>query len=83
MNIDQIIKEAIAEDVGPGDYSSLSTIPSDSKNKAKLVVKEAGVLSGISIAEKVFETVDSELNFTRLIEDGSKVEVGDVNLFLQ
>jgi nicotinate-nucleotide pyrophosphorylase (carboxylating) len=78
MNIDQIIKEAIAEDVGPGDYSSLSTIPSDSKNKAKLVVKEAGVLSGISIAEKVFETVDSELNFTRLIEDGSKVEVGDV-----
>lgn len=78
MNIDKIIKEAIAEDVGPGDYSSLSTIPSDSKNKAKLVIKEGGILSGISIAQKVFATVDPTVIFKKLIEDGTKVKVGDV-----
>lgn len=78
MNIDQIIKESIAEDVGPGDYSSLSTIPSDSQNKAKLIIKEAGILSGISIAEKVFAAVDSHITFNKLIDDGSKVKVGDV-----
>ncbi len=78
MNIDQIIIEAIDEDVGSGDYSSLSTIPANSKNKAKLVIKEAGILSGISIAEKVFAAVDSTLKFTRLIEDGAKIEVGDI-----
>lgn len=78
MNINQIIKEAIAEDVGPGDYSSLSTIPSDSKNKAKLVIKEAGILSGIGIAEKVFASVDPNIAFNKLIEDGAKVEVGDI-----
>lgn len=78
MNINQIIKEAIAEDVGPGDYSSLSTIPSDSINKAKLVIKKAGILSGIGIAEKVFDSVDPNIAFNKLIEDGAKVEVGDI-----
>ncbi len=78
MNIDQIIKEAIKEDVGPGDYSSLSTIPVGSYNKAKLVIKEAGILSGVSIAQKVFNYVDSKIIFTKFIEDGSEVEPGEI-----
>ncbi len=78
MQIDKIIKEAIAEDVGPGDYSSLSTIPKETQVTAKLIIKEAGVLAGVDIAKRVFEVVDPEVEFIKKIEDGVPVDVGDV-----
>jgi len=78
MNIDNIIKEAIAEDVGSGDHTSLSTIPRTAQNKAKLIVKETGILAGVDIAKRVFEMVDSSLEFTKLLEDGTKVKHGDI-----
>jgi len=77
MYIDKIIKEAIAEDVGAGDYTSLSTIPKDAQATAKLVIKEEGILAGIDIAKKVFEVVDSDVEFIIKIEDGVAVDVGD------
>ncbi|MCK5847313.1 MAG: carboxylating nicotinate-nucleotide diphosphorylase [Bacteroidales bacterium] len=78
MNIKDIIKAAIAEDVGPGDYSSLSTIPKDETNSAKLLIKEDGILAGIDIAEEVFRQVDSSLKFDKKLNDGSKVKYGDI-----
>ncbi|RLD42335.1 MAG: carboxylating nicotinate-nucleotide diphosphorylase [Bacteroidetes bacterium] len=78
MNIKEIIKSAIAEDVGPGDYSSLSTIPTNATNSAKLLIKEDGILAGIDIAEEVFRQVDSTLKFEKKIEDGTQVKIGDI-----
>ncbi len=78
MNIKEIIKSAIAEDVGPGDYSSLSTIPTDATNSAKLLIKEDGILAGIDIAKEVFRQVDSTLKFEKKIEDGTHVKIGDI-----
>ena len=78
MNIKDIIKEAIAEDVGPGDYSSLSTIPADASNSAKLLIKEDGILAGIDVAEEVFKQVDPSLKFEKKINDGTEVKIGDI-----
>ncbi|RLD42111.1 MAG: carboxylating nicotinate-nucleotide diphosphorylase [Bacteroidetes bacterium] len=78
MYIDKIIKEAIAEDVGVGDYTSLSTIPKEAQATAKLVIKEAGILAGVDIAKKVFEVVDSDVEFIKKIEDGVAVDIGDI-----
>jgi nicotinate-nucleotide pyrophosphorylase (carboxylating) len=78
MTIAEIIRQAIAEDVGPGDYSSLSTIPSTARDQAKLVIKEAGILAGVDIARQVFQEVDSELVFTPMIQDGTWVTPGEV-----
>ena len=72
MNIKDIIREAIAEDVGPGDYSSLSTIPSDANNSAKLLIKEDGIIAGIDIAKEVFHQVDSNIVFEKKIPDNGK-----------
>ena len=82
MNIKDIIREAIAEDVGPGDYSSLSTIPKDAQNSAKLLIKEDGIIAGIDIAQEVFHQVDSSIVFEKKIEDGTVVKYGDVGFIV-
>ena len=56
---DQFIKYAISEDLGDGDHSSLSCIPKSANGKAQLLIKEKGILAGIEIAKKVFNTIDS------------------------
>lgn len=78
MTIDEIIKQALIEDIREGDHSSLSTIPSTAKGKAQLLVKEEGVIAGIDIAKQVFFNVDPQLIFTQNIKDGDKVKLGDV-----
>ncbi len=78
MYIDKIIKEALAEDVGIGDFTSLSTIPKGTQSTAKLIIKESGVLAGVDIAKRVFELVDPEIEFNKKIEDGVSVDKGDV-----
>ena len=59
--IDLIITNAIREDVGGGDYSSLACIPDDAQGKAKLLVKDEGIIAGIDFAKQVFEYVDPGL----------------------
>lgn len=76
----EFIDYAIAEDLGDGDHTSLSTIPAGTKNSAELLVKEAGVLAGVFIAEKVFHRVDPQLKLTIFIKDGAAVQVGQVVL---
>ena len=78
MNIDDLIKQALAEDVGDGDHSSLATIPADAMGKAQLLIKEEGVVSGIDIAKKVFYFVDSKTEFEQFIKEGSPVKIGDI-----
>lgn len=78
MTIDEIIQQALYEDIREGDHTSLSTIPSESLGKAQLVVKENGVIAGIEIAKRVYKAVDPNLVFTQKIEDGSEVKIGDL-----
>lgn len=78
--VNQFIKTAIAEDVGDGDHTSLSTIPSWTQGKAKLLVKDNGVIAGVEIALAIFEEVDSNLQVDIFIKDGQLVKVGDVIL---
>ena len=73
-----LISNAIREDVGPGDYSSLACIPETATGKAKLLVKEDGIIAGVALAKMIFEYVDSNLQIETFIEDGAAVKKGDV-----
>ena len=76
--LELIISNAIREDVGIGDHTSLSCIPKTSLGKAQLLVKEKGIIAGVSFAKKVFNYVDSNLKVETHINDGENVVVGDV-----
>ena len=80
--IDRIITNAIREDVGDGDHSSLACIPYDSKGKAKLLVKDTGIIAGVDFARQVFEYVDPGLNLDIRIKDGDRVRHGEVCFFV-
>ena len=69
--IELIIANAIREDVGDGDHSSLACIPPETKGKAKLLVKDNGVIAGVDFAKQVFSHVDPDLEVETMIEDGS------------
>lgn len=73
-----IIENAIREDVGDGDHSSLSCIPKEATGKAKLLVKDEGIIAGVAFAKQVFEYVDANLKVETFINDGQKVAFGDV-----
>ena len=75
-----IIQNAIREDVGNGDYSSLACIPALATGKAKLLVKEKGIIAGVAFAKMIFEYVDPNLQIETLIADGTPVQYGDVVL---
>lgn len=76
--IDDIILNALKEDIGEGDHSSLSCLQDTDQGTAKLLVKENGVLAGIEIAKRVFELYDSNLEIEVFIHDGAEVKVGDI-----
>jgi nicotinate-nucleotide pyrophosphorylase (carboxylating) len=80
MTLDDIIKNALAEDIGDGDHTSLATIPADAKGKAVLIAKQKGILAGVRVAEKVFLTVDPEIKIEIFINDGSRISKGDTIL---
>jgi nicotinate-nucleotide pyrophosphorylase (carboxylating) len=73
-----IIKNAIREDVGDGDHSSLACIPASATGKAKLIVKEEGIIAGVAFSKMIFEYVDSNLIVETFITDGTPVKKGDV-----
>ena len=76
--LNRIIKNGFREDVGHGDHTSLSCIPSNTQGKAKLLVKDTGIIAGVAFAKKVFEYFDSDLHLETFINDGAKVHHGDV-----
>ncbi|PKB18154.1 carboxylating nicotinate-nucleotide diphosphorylase [Flavobacterium sp. 5] len=73
-----LIANAIREDVGTGDYSSLACIPANAMGKAKLLVKEDGIIAGVSLAKMIFKYVDPNMQIETFIEDGATVKKGDV-----
>jgi len=73
-----IIQNAIREDVGDGDHSSLACIPADAQGKAKLLVKDNGIIAGVEFAKIVFNYVDANMKVETFINDGSTVKYGDV-----
>lgn len=76
--LEEIIANALKEDIGPGDHSTLSCVPQNAKGKAKLIIKEAGILAGIELAQKIFHQFDPNLKVTVFIQDGATVKVGDI-----
>ena len=74
----QFIAAAFAEDIGDGDHSTLASIPASAKSKARLLVKQAGVLAGVELAELIFKHFDSTLTVSVTLRDGSSVKKGDV-----
>ena len=78
--IDEIIDNALREDIGDGDHSSLSCVPVDAIGNAKLIIKDNGIIAGVELAERIFHRFDPKLEVTILIKDGSIVKVGDIAL---
>ncbi|WP_445712938.1 carboxylating nicotinate-nucleotide diphosphorylase [Flavobacterium sp.] len=76
--LELIISNAIREDVGDGDHSSLACIPASAKGKAKLLVKDEGIIAGVAFAKMIFYYVDKDLQVETFINDGERVKYGDV-----
>ncbi|MDX1278906.1 carboxylating nicotinate-nucleotide diphosphorylase [Oceanihabitans sediminis] len=81
--IDLIIANAIREDVGDGDHSSQACIPASAQGKAKLLVKDEGIIAGVEFAKQVFAYVDKDMKVETLIPDGSKVKHGDIAFYVE
>ena len=76
--IDAVIDIALEEDAGQGDVTSEALIPTDLTGKARLLIKEKGVLAGIEIAKRVFQHIDPMLQVDILIKDGTAIKPGDI-----
>lgn len=74
----QFIKNALEEDIQDGDHSTLSTIPKDLEQSAKLLVKQDCILAGVEMAEMIFKTFDKNLSIEVLIKDGEAAKAGDL-----
>jgi nicotinate-nucleotide pyrophosphorylase (carboxylating) len=81
--IETIIKQALLEDIGDGDHSSLACIPESATGVAKLLVKDNGVLAGVELAEMICKQVDPELQLEKLLVDGDRVKPGDIAFYLR
>ncbi|MCF1750368.1 carboxylating nicotinate-nucleotide diphosphorylase [Mariniradius sediminis] len=79
-NISAFISEALAEDVGPGDYSTLGSVPAEAKGRARLIIKEPGVIAGLELASMIFKQYDADLEVQLLEKDGAKVSEGTIGL---
>ena len=80
--IDLIIANAIREDVGDGDHSSLACIPDDAEGTAQLLVKDEGIIAGVEFARQVFDYVDPGLDMDIILPDSSPVRYGDVSFYV-
>jgi nicotinate-nucleotide pyrophosphorylase (carboxylating) len=83
MTIDEIVEKTLQEDLGDGDHTSLATIGPESRGKARLIIKDNGILCGLPVAEKVFRTVDPGLSPEFLCKDGDFVEKGMVAMTVE
>lgn len=74
------IEAAFTEDIGPGDFSSLASIPAEKTGAARLLIKGDGILAGAELAERIFKTFDSRLEVELILADGAEVKEGDIGL---
>lgn len=78
QELNEFIRRSLKEDVGDGDHTSLACIPADAIGKAKLLVKENGILAGMTVAKAIFEAVDPDIKMVELMQDGDKMRYGDI-----
>ncbi len=83
MKIDELIDIALKEDIGDGDHTALSCIPKEATGKAKLLVKQEGIIAGIDLAVKVFKAVDKNLKIELILADGDQVKYGDIAFYVE
>jgi len=79
----EFILRSLAEDIGDGDHSSLACIPEDTTGKAKLLIKEKGILAGIRVAQEIFHLTDKYLKLDDVLEDGTLIFPGDIAFYLE
>lgn len=77
-NISQLISQALIEDIGNGDHSGAASVPTNANGKARLLVKDNGIIAGLDIAKEVFYQVDSECRLEFELKDGDKIKPGDI-----
>ena len=78
-----LIDNAIREDVGDGDHSSLSSVPAQAQEKAQLIIKDNGIIAGLELAEIIFKRIDKDFKVNLLLEDGATVKKGDIGLTVE
>lgn len=83
MTLEEIVKQALAEDIGEGDHTSMATIPEKATGKVQLVAKEDGILAGIEVAALVFKTVDPSIKIEMLAIDGKFIRKGQQLMVLE
>ena len=83
MTIDDIIDEALREDIGDGDHTADACIPNEAQGKAQLLVKEDGVIAGVELAQRIFSRFDKNLKVEVFIQDGAEIKVGDIVLTVE
>lgn len=83
FSFNQFVAQVLQEDIGDGDHTSLSTIPSTHKGKMKLLVKEDGVLAGVEAAKRIFKQIDKSIRIKVLINDGTLVRKGDLAFLVE
>lgn len=83
VQINQLIRSALEEDIQSGDHSTLATIDSHQKGKAELKIKQAGILAGVEIAQRIFLTLDANATFHILMHDGDRMKPRDVAFRLE
>lgn len=81
--IQEFIRQALIEDVGEGDHSTLGSIPKGSMGKAQLLIKEDGLIAGLELAQMIFLQFDPTMKVDLLMQDGSKVTRGDIGLLVK
>ena len=81
--LDPQIEFAMAEDIGDGDHSALSCLPTEVRGEAQLIFKEAGIIAGLALAKYIFEKIDPSANVALLKSDGDSVKPGDIGLTVE
>jgi len=82
MTTEEIVRLALQEDIGEGDYTTLSTVAIGQKARARLLVKENGIICGIDIARQIFQHLDASMQFHQILDDGNEVRPGDIGFTL-
>jgi len=81
--LDEFIQNALQEDLGSGDHSSLACVPLDAQSAAYLLIKESGVLAGVDVAKRICEIYDATIIFDQKLKDGDRIQPGDIAFTLR
>ena len=77
-DLQNFIKNALLEDIGDGDHTSIASIPNSTVSKSQLIIKQRGIIAGIELAKIIFNIVDPNIKFNEIKKDGDKVEANDI-----